>query len=280
MYAEKNYDLRLFQNSTPVHTPFTGYVQNSAVAPGQTLGGFAMIANDTYSISGETESANYWNAGIGTGGADTLLIPIGINNVTDVQTLLNNVWGGAGAQDTQLIFDFGDTSNGVITDSFTVTLTNAGAAGSAPSGQIRSSLLCSAPCSSGGTTFASGPLSASGNLASAGTIAGINYKTGSVFSSSYAGVPAGMFVETRGSLTLDEQDFNLLNIFTGELDKYLVDVQVVETNGMGTVSQTALSAINVVTTSATDVATTPEPSTIFTLLAGLGGLAFIRLRRK
>jgi hypothetical protein len=253
-------------------TPFTGYNSTSLIASGSTLGQFAMISEAN--LLGTGKSANFWDAINTAGGGATITVPIGIADVTDVQTMLSNIWGSAGLSDTTVTFDFGTLSNGGITDSLAVTLINSGAAGSAASGQIRSGVDCASGCSG----FPSGPLAAtstaSATLNSNPTTA-VTVNTSNLFTMDYNSV-GGVYAGSAGTVNLDAQDFFIPVSLQGQ---YLVDMRISEASGVYQGSQTALSAITV-NTASLNTASTPEPSTVVSLLTGLGVLALGRFRRK
>jgi len=268
-FVEKNYDVRLFQNaneSGTAPTPYATYNQTAGEAG--SLGQFAMI-NDG---AGTFGSDNFWDAL----GASTITVPVGINNVTDVLMMLNNIWGSASSSaDTQVTFNFGTSSNASsFNDIVVVHLLNAPSGTSGTSGgQIQSAIGCAtAPC-----TLADAPLAlhstATATLNGSST-AGVTVNTAGLFTSgnAYNTVATGMFAGTSGNLNLDSQDFLLSSLVAPSASEFLVNVQVQELVGTGGVSQTALSAIT--------VDTTPEPSTIFMFLTGLGAIGFARLRRK
>ena len=101
------------------------------------LGSFDFMIEDGCSGSsgctGGAVSKNDWNGAT----AGTITVPIGILDVTDVQTVLNNTFGTAGANDTNVIFTFGSTANATTgLTVVTVNLTNASNNAAAHTGQI------------------------------------------------------------------------------------------------------------------------------------------------
>jgi hypothetical protein len=283
-FAEKNYDVKLFtsaENGSSMATPYPTYNQTAAEA-GTLSSPFATFAMINDSVTGGN-SENFWNGQAAT----TITVPVGINNVTDVATMLSNVYGLAGEDMTVVTFDFGTTSNASsYNDVVVVDLQNAGALGSTPSGQIGTAIDCttagtfsvSNPCNS---TFAVGALAASstptttlnGNPVTL-TVNAANIATGlfGVNGNAYTSVAAGVFAGTTGNISLDAQDFLLGNLVAPSAGEYLVNIKVQELNGLAGTSNTALSAIT--------VDTTPEPSTILLFMTGLGALGLARFRRK
>jgi PEP-CTERM motif len=290
-YVETNYDTRLFANAvnsgatptTPV--PFSGYV-SSGQEPAAQLGGsgapqFAMISDSA--VSG----GDFWN-GQNFGSANSLVVPIGLSNVNDVALMLSNVWGVAGAQDTTLTFNFGTASNGGINDTIILNLVNSGQGGSSASGELQSGVDCaSMQCGvhglANGSVLPSGTIAEGSGSTSAGTLVGFNTYNlaknlfGASLGDAYTSIPAGTYsTYGAGNLSLGAIDFNfgaLGGLLNPSGSEYLVDVQVTENDARGNYSQTAISAITVDTVS-------PEPSTVFLFLSGLGAIGFARFRRK
>jgi len=280
-FEEKNYENILFataKNGTTPATPFSGYNQTSATTPGSTLGPFAMISDSTNGAN----SNNVWQA---LSSSSTITVPIGISNVTDVETMISNLWGLAGVNDTDITFNYGTSSNASsFNDVVTVDLTNAGNSTATAQGQIGTAVDCTtAGSSSCNTTYAVGPLAGSStptttvnsNPATLTVLTGnlASNLFGSTNGNSYNSANGSIFVGTSGNVSLDYQDFLLGAIVAPSSSEYLVSIQVTEEVG-GSSSKTSLSAITVNTTA------TPEPSTIFLFLSGFGALGFSRLRRK
>jgi hypothetical protein len=261
-FGERNYDSRLFSGATESGTPPLPYgTYNQTAAETGTIGQFAMI-ND--GLNGPS-SANYWDS---TAAGSTLIVPVGIANVSDVWAMLNNIAGAAGGTDSSVTFNFGTSSNASsFNDVVVVTLTNSGTSG--VSGQISASLVCqSAPC-----TFDDGnvaPNSAATATLNTNPTSGVNVYTQVLYSSAYNTVIAGSFTGSSGNVVLDAQDFNLAALVAPSASEYLVSVVVKE--AAGSTGQTSLSALT--------VDTVPEPSTVFLFLTGLGALGIGRLRRK
>jgi hypothetical protein len=231
--------------------------------------------------TGGAVSNNFWGAGTGAtgngGNSNAIVVPIGIYDVTDVWTMLNDVWGAAGAQDTVLTFNFSSTAaNGPITTAITLDLTNASnTAGN--SGQIGTSVDCTTT-----TTkcyyYAIDTLKTSSTLTStgpSGQVVPVNTNSG-IFGSSYTSA-TGKFINSQGNVTLDDQQFIFSGI-AGLSTSYLVSIGVSDLNGAiptstpGSGSETALSAITV-------DSPVPEPSTVVLLLAGIGAIGASRIKR-
>jgi hypothetical protein len=285
-WLAKNYDTRLFQTTTEagslvIPTYTTGSYQY-ATPPYQTTAAtltdssagvtFAMIADGTSSGTSPQASNNFWEGYQAT----TLTIPVGIFDVTDVWTMMNNIWGTPGAVDTTVTFDFGAAATGAVSKALIVQLTNAGSnATGTPSGQISTSVDCTTVGSSTCASYAIGPTAASSSIATSGsgssTLSNITVLTDRVLSMGYnGGGGTSVFAGSSGNVVLGDQGFQFGTAFNG---LYLVDVKIAEASGTGNTSQTALSAITV-------DATTPEPSTVWLLLSGFGAAGLSRLRRK
>jgi hypothetical protein len=282
-FVERNYDNRLFEGATENGTsplPYSTYVQGTAETG--TLGNFAMI-NDGVTSGTPPASLNYWNAPAGN---NTITVPVGVANVTDVQMMLNDLWGGAGANDTVVTFDFGASSNAsTFDDVVVVNLQNAPSSGSG--GQIRSAINCSTVSI---CTLANGALASSSTPTTTLSVNGgpansesLTVTTQTLFDSAYnGGIPrTALFFNSTGNTVLDAQDFLLASLVAPSASEFLVNIKVQELNGAATgsgASQTALSAITVDT--ALVSASTPEPSTILLFLSGLGAVGFAKFRKK
>jgi hypothetical protein len=267
-FLERNYDTRLFSGATESGTPpaaFTGYVQGSPGTPsGSTLGQFSMISDGLTGVN----SNNYWDA---ASSSATITVPIGIADVTNVWTMLNNIEGAAGGADTSLTFNFGTTSNASsFNDVVVVDLTNSGTSGSSPSGQIGSSFLCATASI---CTFDNGAVASSSTATAtlnSNPTSGVGVTTGVLYTTVY-NTAAGIYAGSSGNVVLNDQDFNLAALVAPSSGEYLVSIVVNE--AAGSAGQTSLSAITVDTAA-------PEPSTVFLFLTGLGALGLARLRRK
>jgi len=281
-FAEKNYDVKLFGsavNGSTHATPYSTYNQTAAESGtlSSPYGTFAMIDDSTTSAG---DSENYWNGQ----GAGAITIPVGINNVTDVATMLSNGFGLAGVTgETMITFNFGATSNASTFDNVVVVdLRNAGAFGSSARGQLGSAIdcvtsgtdSCSATYAAGSVLASSTPVTTLNSSPATLTVLENNIATNlfGVNGNAYTSIAAGAFAGTTGNLSLDAQDFLLSSLVAPSANEYLVSIQVAEMSGLAGTSNTALSAIT--------VNTTPEPSTVFLFMTGLGALGLARFRRK
>ena len=275
-WAEKNYNTILFSQATNSGTSpaaYASYALNGGQSSGNTLTDttntviFDMLA-DGGAAASPFKSNDYWGSSL-TGTA-SITIPIGVFGVQNVWTMLNNQWGSVGGNDTTVTFNFGSTANAtsgltqVVVNLLNTSNTEGG------SGQIRAGTDCT-----GTTTVAcSSSNKPLGPLAASSTVSGITVLTNNVFTFNY-NVAAGTFVNTTGSLNLDDQGFQFGST---HLTDYLVSMVVKENSvGGSNASQTALSAITVNTAAVT---ATPEPSTVLLLLGGLGLMGAARIRRR
>jgi len=291
-WNEQNYEIRLFQTATSSSTPVapvytTGsYNANTSPSPASITDSgtealtdssagvtFNMITDGTYGTTTQY-SRNFWGATNTT----LLTIPVGIFDVSDVWTLMNNVWGTPNANNTTVTFNFGSSAT-VASESLTVALTNSGSAtgGSAThSGEISASAQCTTTV--GGSpaacnTFDIGPTAASSSISTTGTAAGslsaITVLTDTILQGSY-NAATGNFANSAGQIVLTDQGFQFGTAFNS---MYLVSVQVADSSGVSHTSETALSAITV------DSAAAPEPSTLWLLISGFGAAGLARLRK-
>jgi hypothetical protein len=291
-WAEKNYDNVLFSGATngTAPVPFAGYVQNGGEGSGLSMTsaggntsaagvGFSMISDGGAGPQGTGASKNLWEA---SGANTSLLVPIGVYDVTDVATMLQDVWGSVGGNDTSITFNFGSSSNattGITSVTFDLFDVN-NQSGAGASGELRASVACTttttATCNSS-TNPSNLPQTTTNMLASDGNTYAVN--TSAVFGSTktpggqylYTSAGAGLYSGTAGQLKMDDQDFVFGSAFA---NSWLVSLAVTQNSNFGNnVSATALSAITV------DSAV-PEPTTVVLLFAGLGGIAAVRRFRK
>lgn len=267
-WAERNYDVKLFSSA-----------KEGSVAP--TVGSNGTPSTFTDSANGITFNAindgstvvgpnNYWQpcTGVTCNSPIALTVMVGLADPSEVWTMLNNNWGSPGAQQTTVEFDFTDAGTAETLFINLVNAYNNGGTG----GQIRSSIDCTTN-GNNCTSYAGANGSA---LASSTTINGVTVLTGNVFNTAYNSIAAGsQYTGSAGILNLDDQGFvfgsatdGLGHLYSSD---YLVDVKIIENSGAANTSETAVSAITVVT---------PEPSTIFLVLAGFGAVGFSRLRRR
>lgn len=285
---ERGYDARLFQaaanGATPVNPTVdyaTGtYVATPAAQTNATIHDsannvtFSMIDDGCGGIGGTCNGTlaanNFWEIGT-TGNSQSLTIPVGIFDVNDVYTMLNNIWGPQGATDTSVTFNFNTAANGSGTNTaVTFQLLNASNSVNG-TGQIGTSVDCVTTTVAGCVGLANDTLSASGTLISTvgtGSVH-IGYVTNNLYSQAY-NTAAGVFAGSAGNVTLDDQGFIFGNAYANQ---FLADIVVTEMSGVASTSRTALSAVTI------DSAA-PEPSTILLVLAGFGAIGAARLRRK
>lgn len=279
-FAESNYTVRLFESAQNGSTPAQPYSSYNQTTPevgslSSPYGTFAMINDST--VGGASE--NFWSGN----GTSAITVPIGLNNVSSVATMISNVFGLAGSEETEITFNYGTTSNASsFNNVISVELTNAGGSGSGASGEIGTSVDCQ-----NGGSFGSGNCNskyAVGPTASSSTLSDLESTTLTVLSTNIAtnlfgsngdtynsgGSP--VFAGTSGTISLDAQDFLLGALVAPSPNEYLVSITLQDLSGVATVSNTALTAIT--------VNTTPEPSTVILFMTGLGALGLVRLRRK
>jgi len=221
-FGEQNYDNVLFAGATngTAPVPFSGYTQNTGIGSGLTAtsatnatsaGGvtFAMVSDGLNSGS----SRNFWESN----GNETITVPIGVFDVTDVATMLQNVWGSVGGNDTTVTFNFGNTSN--ATSGLTTVVVNLNDANNAGAGEVRSGTLCNttttATCNT--TTDPQSALPATtANVGGSGITVTTSavYGAATTFGGSYAYTSVspntGFYANTAGHLKLDDQDLSLV----------------------------------------------------------------------
>jgi len=253
--AEKGYDPRLFlalTNGSTSPVPYTGYQQMAGAA-----GTFTDSAHGvTFSaindgVGGGNWSNNFWDIGVDSMTGSSLTVAVDLVGVQYVYTMLNEIFGAAGNGDAQVTFDYLGHAPVVV------LLT---ASGPTAAGQIRNSVNCASnACAAPLTNAASGALTGA-------TIGGVPVTTSSVYTGfTYNTTPGNNYAKgTTGSIYLDDQGFNL-SAFSGF---ELLDVKI---TNLSSTDDLALSAITVVT---------PEPSTMFLLVAGLGAIGATRRRRR
>jgi len=290
---QRNFDVTLFSGATPAATPYGGY--HAGTQGVQTAGGlmgangspqFSMMSDAANPVTGTStpNSNDFWDL---TSNSSLITVAVGLTGVTDVWTMLNNIYGTAGANSTTVFLDFGTSSNVVnASDIIQVNLTNSGAAGSGASGQIQDANICAAngPNSVGGTFCTGldvGPTAAFSTPTT--LVGGVTQETGitvgtkNLFSTAYTGTSnAGIYKSTTGNVDLNAQDFQISSLVGAGLAAqfeglYLVDIRVKENIGGAGVSQTALTAIT--------IDTVPEPSTVLLFVGGLGAIGLLRRRR-
>jgi hypothetical protein len=291
-----NYDEVLFEGLAGTSpTPYTGYTtfgtpvggtmkdsSAPALAADPVTGvTFAMINDGSDAVNCNRINAvivggnvcgstnNYW-ALAGTGNLQTLTVPVNQYGVSQVWSMLNTNFAGASNAPADRSFfeilNFG-TSGGTIQSSVTVKFTNTGDT-SSPTGQIQNAILCTTIMNCNDVTTPNG-----------GPLQTTNPTT---LTSNGVSVPAdadNLFSNSAGNDTLVLNDQGLLlgtlNLpgVGSNLNTYLVNVQFEETGNANYLGEYgAVSALTVVTAS-------PEPSTVFMFLIGLGAIGFAHFRR-
>jgi hypothetical protein len=293
-WTVKAFSNSLFGGATGLGTPIPGAgLLSPSTGPGFYLSSVGQVSD--FGLQG----------GAATAGLYSLTIPVGLSNVSDVYTMLQDYWATSsatgGSTPTSVAFEFSSSSDGLSGTTFydTVSLTNGQ--------QIRSGIDCTTgsftsgitnptggtanstagTCASPGatapaTTLASGAQSLTGKISS--TLGGSTTSTNSVsvtasnvYSSSYSGGGNGQYnggwgsaaSPTTGNLFLDEQRFNFGNQFA---NYYLVAI-ILQNQMTPGASKVMLSAVDVVQAA-------PEPGTTFLFLGGLGTLGLGWARRK
>jgi len=302
-FNEQNYDTNLFFGATEsgtAPTPYAGYNQ-TAGATGtltDTVNNitFSMVndgvAATNTSIYGQAsnvgQSNNVW---VSTStGNDTITVPVGVFDVTGVWTMLNTELGGAGSlRDADVTLDFSTTANGssgITQIQFKPTNTDTTATGGTHFG-IMNGDDCTGGSGCTGTGYgATGGNDGLSNPSSTATPVNLtngaitysaqNYYTQNLFgTNNLYNSAVGSEANTSGFLSLQDLGY----VFSGSLatyaaSQYLVSVQITEAAGTQSgASALGLSAVTVTTG-------TPEPSTVFLLLSGLGAIGFGRFRRR
>jgi hypothetical protein len=286
----KNYDVTLFNavvdtgNTSPPgpqpnlpNSPFTGYavstsggapVTGSAEPSGATITGggttFSMIADSA------SNTSDFWDF---TGANNVVTIPIGISGVSEVWTMLDDMYGLNGNTYSSITFNFGASNSYTTTSSVTVNLYEGT--------EIRDAVECSTAgsggtnsCTSFAMTTASNTLNGSlsgTNLTGLNNVTTANLYTAAYSGSSSATASGGGYVGSAGNLVLDDQGFNFGSNF---LSDYLVSISVTDTNASINTSRLALSAVTINTSEMVS----PEPST-WILFVGAGLVCLLALRR-
>jgi hypothetical protein len=290
-FIEKEYDAVLFANATESGTPpspYAGYSPTGGNVPGNTVNDatngvtFSMISDGA--TVGSNASKDYWSSTGGSSGtvgaAQSMTVPIGVDDVGALWTMLDNQYGSLGGNDTTVTFNFGTTSNAASTTPVVVALTNNN--GTNFNGELRSSMSCATtPSTPPGVCSPS--TNSHENPLEGVVINGVTVNEGVVFNTNYNTVASGFYANSAGKTKLDDQEFEFGGLLCGAVlcsSDWLVSVTVTEnvpntfassqTDGQPA-SETALSAIT--------VETVPEPTTILLLLTGIGGMGLARLRR-
>lgn len=265
-WGEKNYVNNLFLNDTLSNGTLNNVTGTGPTGNGSTLptagNGFQQFTdtndNVTFGMMNDgSNGMNYWGStNPNTVTPSSITVPVEVSGVSTAYIMLSDYYGLSGASgvnnDTVEFFFSGggnlsfNLSNGVQIDSVHNCLgSNASAKTPEP---------CPSPSFSGTTT------AGTTDMAWSGTYAEANNAT------PYSG--------TQGNVSLLDLSFSLGD-FSGQT---LTSVQITDNNDLSLNSRLALSAITVSGANAQLV--TPEPSTVFLFLAGLGAIGFFGHRRK
>jgi len=283
----RSFDGQEFANATPAATVFAGQNGNNGASPGTLTDSadgvtFAMISQSS-------TNSNLWAV---NSTSAVITLPVGIFGVQNVWTMLNDYFGKSGVSDTVVKFTFSSVSATDTNASQDTTVTFDLVNGT----QIRSAVDCSTTMSGEtstqisncnsldfATTLApSSSLNGSVNVNNTGaTNQAYTILTNNLFSSVYTNATLAPYANTEGNVVLDDQGFEFGTQFSND---YLVSITVSDPNYLVcssapclTASRSALTAVSVQT--AAQLGSTPEPSTVFLLLGGLGTLGFARFRR-
>jgi hypothetical protein len=254
-YRERDYAGTLFTNNTKTSgaaIPIGYGLGCNTVSPGSgcltdTNGVTFALLND--GLNGSSPN-NYWTAtGDAAGASGTLTIPIGVFNVNEAWTMINDQWGTTGVTNTVVTFYFGTSSNTTDAGSMSFSLVNGV--------QVRDATQCGASNASGNncTTYAS-------TASQATAIYGpVNYSS--------SGISSTVYNNTSGTLALDDQAFNFGSAYAGD---YLSEVTITDENGGTQIGRTGISAIT--------VNQAPEPGTLLMIVGSLGLLGIARFRKQ
>jgi len=259
---------------------------NNFMFDGATQGGSA-VAIPSGSAAATTQVSDPTNGVtfdlIGSGGntwynnsvpnTDSIVVPINMSGVQTVWTMLNDMAGS----NTDVIFFFNSSDNVAGATQVQVDLVDGQ--------EIRSSILCATGCPAGATNgltggtpnyFVNGSATASGTLGV--TTGSIQSPAGTTWNPAYNGTatttPAQTFAGSTGTLTLDDQGFNV-SALTSLYGPYLVQLEVVQASTATNPTGNGHFYLEAVTIGAQ----TPEPSTFFLLAAGIGLMGFAMARR-
>jgi hypothetical protein len=204
------------------------------------------------------------SSGAQTGGLYAVTLPVGVYDVDQVWTMIQDFWGTvASGNTTEVDFEFGSKSDGSGTNIFDdVTLT--------PGGQIRSGVQCSAGCSGTNSSPIVTTLDTTSHTGQ-GTQGDVTLSAANLYTQAYTGIgTAGQYNgSTSGNVVLDDQSFYFGNAYATD---YLVSITIKNQMTPG-VSKDFISAVTV-------DQVTPEPSSVLLFLAGLGSIGVAKLRRK
>jgi len=256
-----NYDANLFLGATESGTPpvpFTGYSNTAGTAstPGSTLVSSTGITFDM--ISQTSNDGNFWDL---VGSTPTVVIPVGVFDVTQAWTMINSVAGDNTAADTQITYTFGTTATGGTETTVILDFVEGD--------EIQNAVECA---SSGTCTslLQTGLVSPTMGVTNSGTggVAAYNITSQNLYTGPYNTSAGSPYVNTTGNLVLDDQGIGFGNLYAGA---YLVSIGITDLSS-GNDGGMAVSAVTVVSSA-------PEPSSVFLFATGLGLLGLVGLRR-
>jgi hypothetical protein len=257
--ALQAYDNLLFdsatENGTAVSTT-AGYPTGEVSDPNNGNAAFFLIG-------GVGSATNTWYSSSKVNTSD-VIVPINTANVATVWTMLNDVVGS----NTDVTFFLNTTDSLTGATQVTVDLVDGQ--------EIRSAVLCTSNCPAGTNTaltggtpnyFVNGSGTASGTIGV--TTGRIQFPGGTTWNPSYNGA-TGVFAGTSGSLTLDDQAFNLYPLLS-TYGPYLVQLEIIQAGGQAGNGNFDLQAVT--------LGTVPEPSSLTLIMVGFGLAGFAMARR-
>lgn len=271
--SKKNYVTSLFESATNATNNLSSLVPNAAqnlpnssgrLASGFSSGAVFDLMNAPNGIVGGAADGNlYWSSA----SYPDIIIPVGIYNVTAVDTMINDYYGQVGHGDIKVTFCFSSDSVGTTCNNVSVTLINGT--------DVRSAVLCDNTIEGGCTANSAGIANVSNSLAASTFDAGsgITIKTANVFQTSYTSIGSANQPNsgsTGGRLVLDAQQFLLNGI---GVNQYLAKITINDTGSNWSTTNTSGSHAAL---SAVTVETVPEPGTFLIFGAGLLAAGFSR----
>lgn len=256
-YAEDTYATNLFTNdvitagTSSLGGVLTPTSANSEQQFTDTNNGvvFAMMSDGSNYLGSPATSGSAVNASI--------TIPIGLGSLASASILLNDYYGVNGVTNNDTVtFNFSGAGGSVA-----VNLSNGNQIDSAQNCKANSTADLTAPVC---TSFASTTSNAGGGSATISTVTDVAWSAMYTNSVSNTSIPYSL---TSGGLQLDDITFNI-----GAYAAYTLNsITIADNDNLKVNSRLALSAITV---------STPEPSTVFLLFAGLGILCYLGRRQK
>ncbi len=246
-WAEKNYAANLFTTDTMSSSSLGGSTLPTAA------NGFQQFTDSnngiTFAMDADT-GENYWGSPASTTSTvSSITVPADVFAVTSANILLNEYFGAQGSNVSNDTVEF-LFNGGAITQSFFLKDGN----------QIASAHNCGSNGTGTCPAFAGSANSTNTDVA---------------WSASYSeGANSTPFTGTSGNVSLLDLTFNLAP-YAGDT---LTGIEITDNFNLTNSSRLALSAITVSGANAEEA--TPEPSTVLLMLAGIGVMAFLGLRRK